>query len=1232
MDEKVDILKSIPHTLNGMSVDEALNNLWMEIGEPISVDDHILYDVRSVKFKNPLLEPEWNNYQSLPANIVGFCRDPAYLHFVCKYVLNIDLFPYQTVILSLMWHKPLLLMIASRGAAKSFLLTVYIVLRCLLDQGIRIVVVGSALRQSMVLFNYLEKIWDEAPILQDIVGMKSRPKKDLHQGYWQCGESIVKFLPMGTGDKIRGQRAGIILSDEFSCVSKNTLIQTDEGLMYIKDYMNTDAYDLINQNGELETPDKFIKTPKTDVYKITTQNGYSFKCSEIHKVKTINGWKLAKDLDKEDFLEIDTNDYFPTRYLEKENMVLDEKLGWLMGLLVSEGTVTNHNYINITNTNKDLIDKIQNDINLDWKLYYREPYIHSQHGWNCRESWDLRCHDTKLRYALKEMGLDYVDSGLKIIPKDILMSPRSVVLSFLSGLYEGDGTAFFYMQDNIKRVGVAYYSKSHELVRQLQILLLKFGVISSLNIKGSKISDSPNYMLSCRGANAKKLIDLLDVVKWKELVNDVDYFEYKPYIRKNGDRYIVSTYRANKSNHLGTYDTEEECHKAFKAYWKDTRPCMKVKSVELLDEQEHLYDFHLPKTHSFIGNGFVQHNSINSEIFEVVVRGFAAVRAQGMQENVANAYKEILIGNLEITLDEDSMGASMMKDNQIIMAGTAYYKFNHFYKYYQYYKAIITSGGDPQILKRDFSEMPIPKDLDASKYAIIRLPYEKLPLGMMDKTILSQGKATMDPQIYGMEYGACLDGDTEIITKEDIKQIKDVKLDDLVLTHKNRWQRVTKVTNRYIDEDIIQFTIDGYDKTLRFTKNHPFWQGNESFVPISKFEKGFKLLKSEYHTPTFFTINSIESVHYKGLVYNLEVENDHSYSLPVATVHNCFPNDSEGFYLASWINNATCPVQSDKHGKINFGPRLKGDPQKSYIMGIDPASEDDNFAINIIEKNTGYNAVVYQWTTTRKRFEELKRMNQLQDNIKDYNTYIIKHIRHLLNRFNTELIVIDNGGGGISVKEGLRDPDKCLSPDEPMYYDMEDENCKGLQGRHIIIGIDFQKTEWRKKAHYGLREDILSKTTIFPQYDGSIIEVSSVEDEENGKVFDTLEDCYLEIEQCKQETTLIQHTQTDGGTEKWGVPRVVGMDAEQVKKVLKRDRFTSLLLSNWGCRYLKEEGSYPQSPTEEPFGGVAKAWKPTPTSGGRFVGKGANKMKNLPTFELGGTDYTESATGRRVFY
>ena len=46
-----------------------------------------------------------------------------------------------------------------------------------------------------------------------------------------------------------------------------------------------------------------------------------------------------------------------------------------------------------------------------------------------------------------------------------------------------------------------------------------------------------------------------------------------------------------------------------------------------------------------------------------------------------------------------------------------------------------------------------------------------------------------------------------------------------------------------------------------------------------------------------YKISKIEPSKYKGLVYNLEVENDHSYLTEFLTVHNCDPARSEGKFF-----------------------------------------------------------------------------------------------------------------------------------------------------------------------------------------------------------------------------------------------------------------------------------------------------------------------------------------------
>ena len=113
---------------------------------------------------------------------------------------------------------------------------------------------------------------------------------------------------------------------------------------------------------------------------------------------TNNGWKGLLDLKVGDYLEMDFNDYFPVRYKEYRSVKIDENMGWLIGLLVSEGTVTNRNFVNISNTNISLIESIINTFpNFDWINTPREAYTDPR-GWKCKKCYNLQYSNTRFSY------------------------------------------------------------------------------------------------------------------------------------------------------------------------------------------------------------------------------------------------------------------------------------------------------------------------------------------------------------------------------------------------------------------------------------------------------------------------------------------------------------------------------------------------------------------------------------------------------------------------------------------------------------------------------------------------------------------------------------------------------------------------------------------------------------------------------------------------------------------
>jgi hypothetical protein len=133
--------------------------------------------------------------------------------------------------------------------------------------------------------------------------------------------------------------------------------------------------------------------------------------------------------------------------------------------------------------------------------------------------------------------------------------------------------------------------------------------------------------------------------------------------------------------------------------------------------------------------------SIPEEVFQVVVRGFAAV-SKDPAKKVLDRWKSSHLKNSGVELENDENVG-----NQIILSGTAYYTFNHFYKTKQQYEEIIKNK-------------TIDGKLDYRDYGIIEIPYQAMPEGFMDETQIAQARVTMHPLFFGMEYEAKFAGTT----------------------------------------------------------------------------------------------------------------------------------------------------------------------------------------------------------------------------------------------------------------------------------------------------------------------------------------------------------------------------------------------------------------------------------------------------------------------------------------
>jgi hypothetical protein len=445
--------------------------------------------------------------------------------------------------------------------------------------------------------------------------------------------------------------------------------------------------------------------------------------------------------------------------------------------------------------------------------------------------------------------------------------------------------------------------------------------------------------------------------------------------------------------------------------------------------------------------------SIPRDIFENVVAGFAAVSADPV-ENVKRLAAQRKALELGVHIEEENKDTEL-KDNQIILSGTAYYDFNHFATYWKKWKAIIKSGGNPTKLREVFNGEDAPDNFDWTQYSIIRMPYELLPKGFMDADQVARSKATVHAGIYQMEFGCC-------------------------------------------------FTRDS--------------QG-------------------------FFKRSLIES---------------------------CVVSD----------NNS---IKDSKGQEIKFEATLMGDPNKRYIFGVDPASEVDNFSIVVLEVNPDHRRIVHCWTTTRSEHKEKVKKGYSTES--DFYSYCARKIRDLMILYPCVHIAIDAQGGGIAIIESLHDQDKIKAGEMPIWPTIDPDKEKdtdGERGLHIVEMCQFARYEWLSEANHGMRKDFEDKVLLFPYFDSISIGLSTSQDDVKHRMFDTLEECVLDIEELKDELAMIQMTQTNSNRDRWDTPEYIIGTGKKSK--MRKDRYSALLMANMAARVLQRT---PEQEAYNFYGGFA---------------------------------------------
>ena len=331
----------------------------------------------------------------------------------------------------------------------------------------------------------------------------------------------------------------------------------------------------------------------------------------------------------------------------------------------------------------------------------------------------------------------------------------------------------------------------------------------------------------------------------------------------------------------------------------------------------------------------------------------------------------------------------------------------------------------------------------------------------------------------------------------------------------------------------------------------------------------------------------------------------------------CFTRDSQGFFKRTLIEQCVANEQTDEtksildisKNPIVFEAKLMGDKDKKYVFGIDPASEVDNFSIVVLELHNGHRRIVHCWTTNRSEHKEKVKRGFSKET--DFYGYCVRKIRDLMKLFPCHHIALDAQGGGIAVMEGLHDKDKIQDgelPIWPVIDENKEKDTDGEQGLHILELCQFAKHEWLAEANHGMRKDFEDKALLFPRFDSVSLGISSAEDAVKGRMFDTLEQCVMEIEELKDELAMIQMTQTASGRDKWDTPESVVGTGKKGKQ--RKDRYSSLLMANMAARIIDRT---PEQAEYNFYGGFATSSKSKKKEKDLYIGPSwfTNSMKDV---------------------
>lgn len=392
------------------------------------------------------------------------------------------------------------------------------------------------------------------------------------------------------------------------CVTADTLLFTDDGIKPIGELFgnNKCGYEtyynhnisLVDRNHNIQKSYRGIYSGKKPTVKIETNEGYAIEGTYVHPLLVKNEYgeyeyKKLKDIKIGDYVCLSIGDKcFGKRinidkskemqeWLSEQNSILanpimkgkdmpkeiTKEFAYLLGVLVSDRKIKGSQIFGFSKFEKDIISSFCRNEKNSFGNISKKYKKHNKKNYAMYDKW--------LKVYFEKIGIKFEELVDKEIPNCIMQAPQEMVSKFISALFDIDGNC---------RKGIVYYTTvSPKLAKQIQILLLNFGIVSKMY---KKYDSYGKYNIR---------IDIFD--------ENISIFKNEIGFNNKRKQRKLEKLCLKKDNVKADIDLYSQQKDYEKNYFNS-------KVTQISYSINDVYDLEVEDTHSFVGNGFINHNTM----------------------------------------------------------------------------------------------------------------------------------------------------------------------------------------------------------------------------------------------------------------------------------------------------------------------------------------------------------------------------------------------------------------------------------------------------------------------------------------------------------------------------------------------------------------------------------------------------------------------------------------------